>query len=62
VVPGRHGNEPLHRIELSPQILEPTGLFLFELLEMLFELGFGRVDLLLEPIGAVLEVAPDVTH
>jgi hypothetical protein len=49
-------------VELSLKLPEPAGLLPLELFEMLCESGLGSLDLLLEPIGAFLQVTPDVTH
>jgi hypothetical protein len=55
-------HEPVHRLELGPEILEPRVMLVLQLLDQLVELRFLGIDLLFQESGPVLQVPANVTH
>ena len=55
-------HQPVHRLKLGGQILEPRIVLTFELFHELVELSFMGVDLLFKQSGPVLQVPANITH
>jgi hypothetical protein len=55
-------HQPVHRLELGPEILEPRVMLVLQLLDELVELRFLGIDLLFQESGPVLQVPANITH
>ncbi|MCJ7787360.1 MAG: hypothetical protein MUP20_01385, partial [Methyloceanibacter sp.] len=55
-------HQPVHRLELGPEVLQPCVMLVFQLLDELVELRFLGTDLLSQESGPVLQVPANVTH
>ncbi|MGH6801826.1 MAG: hypothetical protein ACREC3_00460 [Methyloceanibacter sp.] len=61
-MPRRHFNEPVHSPKLTPEILKPAVLFPIESLEQHLVSSVLSIDLVLNYVGSLLQIAANVTH
>jgi len=61
-LPCRHLDEPVHRAKLTFEVLDSVVLLPFDSQHQLFESMILIVDLLLDHVDSVLQVAKNATH
>jgi len=62
MLPSGHFYQPLHSPKLSLEILKCAVLFPFDLLEQHLESSVLSIDLVLNDVGSLLQIAANITH
>jgi hypothetical protein len=62
MLPIGHFHKPLHSLKLSPEIRERAVLFPFESHEQHLESSVLSIDLLLNYVASLLQIAANITH
>ena len=62
MLPIGYFHKPLHSPKLRPEILERAVLFPFELREQHLESSVLSIDLVLNYVGSLLQIAANITH